>query len=61
MPPVIRAISYVTPSRYFVTVLKGVFLKGVGIRVLWTEVAFLMVYAVIVFFAATRKVKTKLA
>jgi ABC-2 type transport system permease protein len=61
MPPVIRAISYVTPSRYFVTVLKGVFLKGVGIRVLWTEVAFLILYAAIVFVAATRKVKTKVA
>ena len=61
MPPVIRAISYVTPSRYFVTILKGVFLKGVGIRVLWPEVAFLTLYAAIVFVAATRKVKTKLA
>jgi len=61
MPPVIRWISYVTPSRYFVTVLKGVFLKGVGIGVLWPEVAFLILYAAIVFVAATRKVKTKLA
>ena len=61
MPPVIRGISYVTPSRYFVTVLKGVFLKGVGIGVLWPEVAFLILYAAIVFVAATRKVKTKLA
>ena len=61
MPPVTRGISYVTPSRYFVTVLKGVFLKGVGIGVLWPEVAFLILYAAIVFVAATRKVKTKLA
>jgi hypothetical protein len=41
--------------------LKGVFLKGVGIGVLWGEVGFLALYAVLVFVLATRKMNQKLA
>jgi len=51
----------VVPSRYVVTILKGIFLKGVGIRVLWGELGFLTVYAAIVFVLAARKVNQKLA
>jgi len=61
MPVVIQAISYIFPSRYFITILKGIFLKGVGMEVLWIEVAFLLVYGTIVFVAATRKLKPKIA
>ncbi len=61
MPTVIQGITYIIPSRYVVTTLKGVFLKGVGIRVLWGELVFLALYAVIVFLLATRKLNQKLA
>jgi len=61
MPPVIQAITYVVPSRYVVTILKGVFLKGVGIGVLWSELGFLALFATLVFIQATRKVNRKLA
>jgi ABC-2 type transport system permease protein len=60
MPRVIQAVTYIVPARYFVTILKGVFLKGVGIGVLWVELAFLAAYGSIVFFLATRKMKQKL-
>jgi ABC-2 type transport system permease protein len=61
MPPVIQAITYVVPARYFVTILKGVFLKGVGLNVLWPPILLLVVYAAVVFVAATRKLSQKLA
>ena len=61
MPAVIRIISLLTPSRYFVTVLKGVFLKGVGVQILWVEIVFLAAYASIVFLTATRVLKRKIA
>src|SRR5262249_2909980 len=41
MPTVPQLVSYVVPSRYFVTILKGIFLKGVGLGVLGGELAFL--------------------
>jgi ABC-2 type transport system permease protein len=61
MPPVIQAITHVVPARYVVTILKGIFLKGVGIRVLWGELGFLALYALLVFVLATRKLNQKLA
>jgi ABC-2 type transport system permease protein len=61
MPTVIQAISAIVPARYFVRILNGVFLKGVGIRYLWLEVLMLSIYAFLVFLAASRKMKQKVA
>jgi ABC-2 type transport system permease protein len=60
MPVVIQVITHVVPSRYVVTILKGLFLKGVGLSVLWGELAFLALFAAIVFALATRKLNQKL-
>jgi ABC-2 type transport system permease protein len=61
MPWVIQVITHIIPARYVVTILKGIFLKGVGMEVLWGELAFLALYGAIVFLAATRKLNQKLA
>jgi ABC-2 type transport system permease protein len=61
MPSVIQAVTYLVPARYFVTVLKGIFLKGVGLDVLWVEFLFLSAYAAGVFLVATRKMRQKVA
>ena len=60
MPWVIQAITHIVPARYVVTILKGIFLKGVGLSVLWGELGFLTLYALIVFLLATRKLNRKL-
>ncbi len=60
MPLAIRLITHIVPARYVVTILKGLFLKGVGLGVLWQELAFLTLYALIVFLLATRKLNQKL-
>jgi ABC-2 type transport system permease protein len=54
-------ISHIIPARYVVTIMKGVFLKGIGFRVLWSELGFLTLYAAIVFFLAVRRLSRKLA
>jgi ABC-2 type transport system permease protein len=61
MPLVIRVITYFIPAKYVVTILKGLFLKGVGVTVLWGELALLTLYAAVIFTAATRKLNRKLA
>jgi ABC-2 type transport system permease protein len=61
MPKAIQAISYFFPARYFVTVVKGLFLKGVGFRMLWVELAFLALYGTLVFLLAVRKMNQKVA
>ncbi|MGA1825463.1 MAG: ABC transporter permease [bacterium] len=61
MPPIIQVVTHVVPTRYFIKILKGIFLKGAGIQILWLEVALLLVYAVFVFLIATKKLKQKIA
>jgi len=55
MPIVIRGISYFFPARYFVTAIRGIYLKGVGLEVLWPEALKLLAFGVgIVWFSARR-------
>jgi len=60
MPTAIQVITHLVPARYVVTILKGIFLKGVGLEVLWGELGFLALYALLVFVMATRKLNQKL-
>jgi ABC-2 type transport system permease protein len=61
MPLVLRIISYVVPARYFIVVLRGIFLKGVGIDVLWVQGAFMVAYAVVGLGLAVRSFRKELA
>jgi ABC-2 type transport system permease protein len=61
MPQVIQYITYIVPARYFVTTLKGIYMKGVGPSILFGEVAFLMIYSVITFTIANLRFKKKLS
>ncbi|MBL8228949.1 MAG: ABC transporter permease [Bryobacterales bacterium] len=61
MPLIPRLLSYIIPARYFVALMKGIFQKGIGLEVLWLELALLVLYAAIVFVLTTRKLKEKIA
>jgi ABC-2 type transport system permease protein len=61
MPVPIQVITYFFPTRYFMTIVKSIFLRGVGIQVLGLEVIFLFAYASLVFFIATRRLRLKVA
>ncbi len=47
MPLALRVVSLAVPARYFVVVLRGVFLKGVGVDVLWPQGFAMIVYAAV--------------
>lgn len=47
MPIVIQWITYFFPARYFVDILRGLYLKGVGIEYLYLNAGFLIFYSVI--------------
>jgi ABC-2 type transport system permease protein len=61
MPIPIQLVSHLFPTRYFVTILKGIFLRGVGMEALLMEMGLLAIYAVVVFLAVLRKLKQKVA
>ena len=60
MPLALRAVSYIVPSRYFVTISKGIYLKGTGLAVLWPQVIVLMGFAALFLVAAQRKFAKKM-
>jgi len=47
MPPLLRAITYLIPARYFLVVTRGIFLKGVGADVLRTQAMLMVVFAIV--------------
>jgi len=47
MPQVLQWLTYVNPLRYYLVVIRGTFLKGVGLSVLWPELAAMAVIAAI--------------
>jgi len=61
MPAPVQVITHIVPARYFVALLKAVFLKGVTIWTIGADVAFLTLYALAVFIAVTRQLQRKLA
>lgn len=48
MPLPVQVITHIVPARYFVALVKGIFLRGVGLEALWRDALFLLVFAVIV-------------
>jgi ABC-2 type transport system permease protein len=55
MPPAVQYLSYLDPLRYFIEIVRGIFLKGVGAEVLWPQMLALLVYGVLVLgFSALR-------
>lgn len=60
MPIVIQYVSYIVPARYFMTILKAIYLKGVGLRVLYVEALLLCLYTIIMVTWARLAFKKKL-
>ena len=53
MPPLVQKITYVIPLRYYITIARGIFLKGVGWAELRDEAAILLVYGIVILGLAT--------
>jgi ABC-2 type transport system permease protein len=61
MPRVIQVVTFLVPARYFIDIIKGVFLKGTGIELLWLDFLLLCIYGAVMFFFTTRKLRQKVA
>jgi len=61
MPRVIQFVALFVPARYFMNILRGVFLKGIGLEIVWFDFLLLVVYGAMVFYFATRKLRQKVA
>jgi len=48
MPAVIQYISYFLPLRYYFVIVRGLFLKGVGMNILWTQALVLLIFGSVI-------------
>jgi ABC-2 type transport system permease protein len=60
MPIVIRGITTIVPARYFISIMRGIYMKGIGLEVLYMDAFFLLIYAGLTMTLANRKFKFKL-
>lgn len=55
MPKPIQLLTYLDPLRYYLVIVRGIFLKGVGISVLWPQMAALLIMGVTMLWLATKR------
>jgi ABC-2 type transport system permease protein len=60
MPVVIRGLTTIVPARYFISLMRGIYMKGIGLEILYMDAFFLMIYAGLTMVLANRKFKFKL-
>lgn len=60
MPAIIQVITHIIPARYFMSILRNVFLKGTSIMSMWQDFLGLGLFALILAFVATQAFKKRL-
>jgi ABC-2 type transport system permease protein len=53
MPPFVQQITYLIPLRYYITIVRGIFLKGVGWDALKDDAAILLAYGIVILAVAS--------
>ncbi|HEX2867242.1 MAG TPA: ABC transporter permease [Ignavibacteriales bacterium] len=60
MPHIIQVITYIIPLRYYITILRGIILKGIGFSDLWVETLVLFLMGVVILFASSMRFRKRL-
>jgi ABC-2 type transport system permease protein len=61
MPQALQLVTYLIPARYYITILRDLFLKGGGLFVVWDEAVFLFFFALIMLGIAIKRFRKKVA
>jgi len=59
MPEILQYISYIIPAKYYLVILRGIILKGVGFSILWEQFAYLLFFLLGMFLISTLLLKLK--
>jgi ABC-2 type transport system permease protein len=60
MPEGVQYLTYLDPMRYFITIVRGIFLKGTGVDVLWPQMAALLGLGVAVVVLSAQRFRKRL-
>lgn len=61
IPPFLQWLTYLSPLRYYVTATLGIFLKGVGLDILWPQALALTVFGLTLLGVSTMRLRQNLA
>ncbi|HEY3374426.1 MAG TPA: ABC transporter permease [Candidatus Aquicultor sp.] len=61
MPRIIQYVTYLIPLRYFLVIVRGIFLKGIGIHELWSQALILSLLGVLIFTASVLRFQKRFA
>jgi ABC-2 type transport system permease protein len=56
----IQFLTYAVPARYFIALLRGIYLKGIGLEILWLNAILLTIYALIMVALTNKRLVLKL-
>lgn len=60
MPPLIQLVTYAVPLRYYAEIIRGVFLRGSGIGILWPEALTLLMMGLAILTVAALRFRKRL-
>ncbi len=60
MPKFIELIGYLIPLTYFLDIIRGVMLKGIGLNYLWQDTLSLLLFTIVILFIATKRFRKNL-
>jgi ABC-2 type transport system permease protein len=60
MPRVLQAITVVVPARYFIEILRDIYLKGLGFEYFWKEALYILLFGFVTLWLAARRFQKRL-
>jgi ABC-2 type transport system permease protein len=61
MPWWLQVFSNITPAKYYLVILRGIILKGVGLTAWWPQVLYLMIFTIVMLYLSVRQFKKSIA
>jgi ABC-2 type transport system permease protein len=61
MPQIFQYLTYLNPLRYFLIIIRGIFLKGSGFDILWPQMAALLALGVIIILLSALRFRKRLS
>lgn len=61
MPKFVQLVTYLVPAKYYIFILRQIFLKGAGLGTMWKDALFLALFAALMFALSVKKFKKKVA
>jgi ABC-2 type transport system permease protein len=60
MPQALQIVTLIVPARYFIEILRDIYLKGLGLEYFWRESLYILIFGFATLFLAAKRFKKRL-